>query len=558
MKRIVAFFLCVLLLCMPACSRKKKGFDYLTSDILSDYYSLSLAEITGGSYAIDLPTPMTEEEARRELRRMQLVHSSYDDPETAIDCYKNMPAYGDQAMIYYDVRLSENGESVLSNIFAESGALGVYIGYWEFPQFINDYNILFHSEKFSDALQQTMPSARTFGGNVVSGDIIVIDVDCMNASGGLEKGYSEVRIDTASLSLYESFLPTELLSTLVGRELGKEFSVSRTYVPTGASDPVTLTYNCVVTHKVTEEYRCVTVDVPAGNFSTEYSEALQSLNGKTAYVYYTIARYVDFAVPALDRSFLVDTLGLSTDETDPDLLVAAAIKQILYQNEQKQLYNEICSRVTDVILDKLLATDRVIKYPESVLDAEYEALVNEVTKAYEKDRAKAEAEGKTFAYSNIDAYAAYYYSYDPALYGSMKAFCEDEAKYQIKLRLTIFAMAQAAGIRYTEEKADEIFAVYMEQQIKSFTDQGVSLTEEERRMIYGSATASNGSKIYQEFVRLAIKFYATYQSVNLTQEDIASQFGTEADLRFRAVFRVAQMEVMEYVYRNNTWQDTTP
>ena len=140
----------------------------------------------------------------------------------------------------------------------------------------------------------------------------------------------------------------------------------------------------------------------------------------------------------------------------------------------------------------------------------------------------------------------------------MKAFCEDEAKYQIKLRLTIFAMAQAAGIRYTEEKADEIFAVYMEQQIKSFTDQGVSLTEEERRMIYGSATASNGSKIYQEFVRLAIKFYATYQSVNLTQEDIASQFGTEADLRFRAVFRVAQMEVMEYVYRNNTWQDTTP
>lgn len=558
MKRVVAFVLCVLLLCMPACSRKKKTFDYLTSDILSDYYSLSLSEITGGSYAIDIPASMTEEEARRELRRMQLIHSTYDDPKTATDCYQAMPAYGDQAMIYYDVRLSENGESVISNLFAESGALGVYIGYWEFPEFINDYNILFHSQQFSDALASTMPAARTFEGTVASGDVIVIDVDRMDASGALEKGYSEVRVDTASLSLYESFLPKELLSTLVGREFGKEFSVTRTYVPTGATEAVTVSYNCVVTHKVTEEYRCVKVDVPADNFNSEYSEAMQSLNGKTAYVYYTMARYIDFAVPALDRSFLVDTLGLPSDETDPDLLVAAAVRQILYQNEQKQLYNEICSRVTDVILDKLLATERVIEYPDSVLTAEYDALVDEVTRAYQTDKAKAESEGKIFAYSGIDAYAASYYSYDPAVYGSMKAYCEDEARYQIKLRLTIFAMAQAAGIHYSEAKVEEIFTVYMEQQIKSFTDQGISLTEDERRMIYGSTSASEGSKMYQEFVRLAIKFYASYQGVNLTQQDIASQFGTEANLRFRAVFRVAQMEVMEYVYRNNTWVDTTP
>ena len=558
MKRIVALFLCFLLLWLPSCSCQKREFDYLTSDILSDYYTLDLSEFTGGSYAIDIPSPMTVEEAEKKLRRLQLVHASYDDPAKATDCYLKNPVYGDTAMIYYDVRLSEDGESIVSNLFSETGAMGITIGYWEFPEFVSDYNVLFHGKEMSDALEQTYPATRTFDGTVAAGDIVVIDVDRLNSDGLLEKGYSEVRIDTSVVSLYESFLPEAFLSTLVGRELGKEFSYSHTYVPEGKTESVTETYNCIVTHKVTETYNYITVDVPADAFDSEYSEALQSLNGKTAYVYYNIARYIDYVVPALDRSFLVDQLGLPTDETEPSKLKEAAIKQLIFQNEKEQLYNEICSRVTDVILDKLLATERVIEYPANLLQAEYELLVNDVTEAYEKDKAQAASDGTEFKYSDINSYAANYYSYDPAQYASMKAFCEDEARYQIKLRLTIFAMAQAAGIRYSDKEADDTFATYMKYQSETYTDRGITLTEEERQMIYGSSAASEGSKAYNEFIRLAIKFYGTYQGVNLTQEDVISEFGTEETLRFRAIFRMAQLDVMEYVYRNNTWTDTTP
>ena len=164
MKRFLALALCAVMLFAASCSKKDKAFSYFSGDLAEEYYTLSLSEITGGKYSIDIPDPITEEEALRELRRKQLIEAYYDDPKTALDCYLNAPAYGDKVMIYYDVRLSPDGESVISNLFSKSGALPIDIGYWEFPEFIDDYNPIFHTQALSDALDGTAPASRVFSG----------------------------------------------------------------------------------------------------------------------------------------------------------------------------------------------------------------------------------------------------------------------------------------------------------------------------------------------------------------------------------------------------------
>lgn len=556
-KRVFILFLAALLLLLPACSRDK--FDYLTSDI-TKYYDIDLSEITGGSYSINLSPEITEEDAWRELRRLQLYYAKHNGGDD-LDQYLTAPQFGDEAMIYYDIALTPDGEGLVSNLFSEDGAHAVLIGLWEFPdEKLDDYNPILDSRELSDALTQQIPASRVTEGVVEFGDIIVIDFDWVDSSNVLdrEKSKAEVRIDTTSLALYENMYPKALLDALVGKKIGEEFSVPYSYTPEGAKEPISGRYQCIVTHKLLEgEYDCLAIDVPKDTFDKDYSEQMQSFNGKTAYLRYKMVRYIDYSVPELGPKLYVDILGLKTEETDPHEIEKIAVQQIVMQLTETRLLQEIYPQVTDVIMDKLFERDdRVKKLPKALYKKEYKALVDEVTDAYQADKAKAASEGKKFPYSNIDDYSAYYYDYDPSLFRDMEAFCKDEARYQLTLRLAIFGMAQVAGIRYSKEESDELFATYMEYQSRYFTQNGVSLTQEELELLHRDGKATNGEKRYAEYVQLVIKFYRL-QNVNLTAEQVAEEFGTKEELTFRAVFQAMQIEVMEYVFKNNEWTNKT-
>lgn len=556
-KRLLLILLAALLLFLPACSRD--NFDYLKSDI-TKYYDLDLSEIKDGTYAIELSPEITEEDAWRELRRLQLYYAKHNGGED-LDQYLDSPSFGDEAMIYYDIALTPDGEGLVSNLFSEDGAHAVLIGLWEFPdEKLDEYNPILDSRELSEALEKLIPVSRVTEGTVEFGDIVVIDFDRYDGSGVLdrEKSRTEVRIDTTALSLYEGAYPKEILDVLVGKPIGEEFSVSYSYTPEGKTEPVSGHYQCIVTHKLLEtEYECLAIDVPADTFDKEYSEQMQALNGKTVYLRYEMVRYIDYTVPELGPRFYVDTLGLKTDETDPHEIEKIALSQIQMQLTETRLLKEIYPQVTDVIMDKLFEReDRVKKLPKKLFDKEYKALVEEVTEAYRVDKAEAENKGTAFPYKNIDEYSAAYYEYDPALFDDMEAFCKDEARYQLTLRLAIFGMAQVAGIRYSEEESDELFATYMEYQCRYFTQNGVTLSEEELALLHGDGSASNGNKRYAEYVKLVEKFY-TQQGITLTAEQIMEEFGTKEDLKFRAVFQAMQITVMEYVYENNTWTNKT-
>lgn len=548
-KRLLALFLCLLLLFLSSCSQGGGGFNYLLSD-LTQYFKLDLSEITGGSYAIDIPDPYTEEDARREIRKIQLKEATCDQSVTEnTDMYLSKPVFGNEVMIYFDVKDAE-GQTIVSNLYTKTGAQNITIGEWEFPEMLgNNYNFIFHNKELSDALENTMPATRVAEGTVEAGDVVVVDFNRFNANGEVDESLYKVRIDTANLSDYEKFFPKVIADALVGKEFGKEYKVEDT--------DASVSYAFSIRHKMIETFDFLTVDIPEGTFDEGYSDRMQTLNGKTAYLSYTVAWYNNYVVPALDEHFYIDILGLKTTETDLQKIEQAAIRQLIYQKEQETLYNEICPQVSTVILDKLFETERVIKYPEKIVKAESNVLMKAVREAYDEAKATAEEEGTEFAYTTLDSYAADYYGYDPYLFATAEEFCMDEAKYQIKLRLAIFTMAQVAGIRYTLLEADSTFATYMEYQARTFTQQGVSLTEEEKALLVG-AGALKGSARYAEYLQLAVKFYKTYQELDLTTSEVAAEFGTEHQLRFRAIFQMLQMDVMTYVYENNTWTDTTP
>lgn len=555
-KRVFTLLLAALLLFLPSCARD--NFDYITSDI-TKYYDIDLSEITGGSYAVNFSDEITEEDAWRELRRLQLYYAKHDGGED-LDQYLSAPQFGDEAMIYYDIALTPDGEGLVSNLFSEEGAYSVLIGLWEFPdEKLDDYNLILDSRELSEALTTLVPVPRVTEGVVEAGDIIVIDYDRLTSSNVLKEGKTEVRIDMNSLSLYEGKYPQEILDALEGKTIGEEFSVPYTYTPEGETEPVSGRYQCIVTHKLLEgEFECLEIEVPENTFDKDYSEQMQALNGKTAYLRYELVRYVDYTVPMLGPIFYVDVLGLKTEEQDPDKVEKLAIEQIVMQLTQTRLMKEIYPKVTDVIMDKLFERDdRVKKFPKTLYKEEYNALVREVTAAFEQQKSSAEKNGIAFPYEDIDAFSAAYFSYDPALFSDMYDFCDDEAKYQLTLRLAIFGMAQVADIRYSEEECDALFATFMEYQCQTFTAKtGASLTEAELAQLHGDSTASKGDQRFAEFVALVIKFYRS-QGIHLNEKQVCDEYGSKEYLKFRAVFQAMQIDVMEYVYEHNEWTNKT-
>lgn len=559
MKQIFSLLIALCLLFgLASCGRGNLNY---TTDDITKYYDLALSEFTGGTYEIDLPDKITEEDAWSQLRYLQLYHSTRRGSES-LDVYLRRPEFGDTVFFYYDVVLEEGGDPVFSNLFTKAGASSATVGAWEFPQITaNNHNALIHNKAVSDSLAQTMPATRVLEGTVEKGDIVVIDYRILNSNNVVTERANEFRIDMNDLSLYEHIFPKEMLSSLLGKTLGEEVKIVHTQTPEGSDKAVTNTYAYTVTHKVQETYTTVKVELHEKAFNDTYSDTLQGLNGKTVYVRYTTARFIDFDVPDLDSTFYIDTLGLETKETDPEKIEAEAIKQVMKKLEDDQLMTMILPVVRDVIFEKILSRDdRVKKYPKDQVDDVYKALCREAQAEFEKAKQEAVNMGMDHGYKNIDDFAAEYFGYDEKEYSSMHAFCKEHAKYVVELRLLNFAIAQLGGIRYDSEKAEAYYATYLEYIIEAYKDPvyGLSLSEEELAAIRVRANGSETERLYLEYINILMKYYSVYQGLTLTEEGVQDMIGTMDKVLLEGLLSITEVNVQQYLYANNTWIDKTP
>ena len=555
MKRFLALSLCAVLLFLSACSGS--DFSYVTSD-MTEHFDLALDEITGGVYSIDLPPEVTEEDAWRQMRYFQLYYAKRNADNTdALDCYLGSPQFGDQAFIFYDVALSPDGDSVSTNLFSSFGAAGITLGFWEFPEKQeSSYNPLLDNQALSDLLLQTTPATRVFEGVVQAGDVVVLDYDLLSSDNILLEDKTEVRIDTRDLSLYESIYPASLLSAIVGKNIGEEYSLTFESTVDGKATTQVIKYK--VTHAVEEAWQSVAVDVPADWFSVdEHGAGLYSLNGKTVWVRFTLARYTDFIVPSLGTDFYINTLGLKTEETDPYAIERAAIEQSLFQLRQERLYQEVYPTVFEILLEKIFARDdRVKQFPKALVKTEYDLMVANVGRAYDTQKGKAESAGQAFPYANIDDFAESYYGYKSMGFKSYKDFCQAEAEYQVTLRLIVFTIAQLADLRVDMTAYEEYYKTALEYEMERYPY--VALTEAEERLLDATYGDAVGDRAYAAFVLFMKKLYEASQGITLTDEDIALQFGTREKTFENTAFNQTKYFVLAYIYENNTWNDSTP
>lgn len=562
MKRFLVLLLSLaLLLSFASCGKKWKDPDYISDDI-TNWFDISLSDFTGGTYYLDLPNEITDADVQKELRWLQLYHARLGN-DLDRDCYQGKPEFSDVVSFYYDLSLTPDGDSVFSNLFKEEGAEKITIGLWEFPQGkIEAANAIFDNKKFSDALQKTEPANRITEGVVESGDVVVLEYSVTNPQNVVEKSLSKVRIDTtdATLSLYEGVHPTAVLSHLVGKTIGEEYTVQDTFVPEGGSEAVTYTYKYKISYKVEETFNTVAITLAKDAFvdtpNYEYNAILKSLNGKNVYVRYSIMSYADYTPPKLNSSFYIDTLGLATDETDPAKVEQVALAAIKSKLEQQRLTEQVYPLIRNAVFDRIFErTDRVKVFPQKQVDKLYDELLEEVKASYE-----AEQKNYNFQYADLNDFTAAYFNYSLEEYPTAEDVCLAEAKERVTLRLLNFAIAQLAGINYSPEKCEEYYVTYLQYQIDGYTvpEYGIVISDEERSQIYATAGAERTDQLFEELLHLLVKYYSVYQQTTFTLDGMRELVGSKEDFLFEGLLSITEVNVQEYLYKNNTWIDTTP
>ena len=556
MKRFLALILSLsFLLALFSCGKREP--DYISGD-LTDWFDISLSDFFGGTYDVDLPNEITDEDVYKELRWLQLYHAIRGN-SGAGDVYNKPAEFADVAFFYYDVALTPDGESVFSNLFSAGGAEKVTIGLWEFPQGkVEKANALFDNKLFADTLTQTMPAGRVTEGVVEAGDVVVLNYSAFNEQNVLLESPTYVRIDTDanSFSHYENFYPKAILSDLIGKELGKEYTVTETFVPEGKTEEVTYTYRYKVSYKALETFRTVEISLAENAFDDTYNDVLQAMNGKTVYVRFAVSRIVDFDPPELDASFFIGTLGLSTQETDVEKIKAEAHEAIKNKLAEERLTQEVYPIIRNAVFDRIFErTDRVKKLPQTEVDRIYENLLSGIKASYEYDKTEL-----GFPYADINDYAAAYYNYSLEEYPTAEAVCRAEAEGTVTLRLLNFAIAQLAGIRYSPEKCEEYYLVYLQYQINGYTkpEYGIALTDAEREEIHRLAGDDKTDQLYEEMVHLFIKHYEIYEQISLTVEEMRETIGSKEEFLLAGLLEITEINVQEYLYENNTWNDITP
>ena len=142
----------------------------------------------------------------------------------------------------------------------------------------------------------------------------------------------------------------------------------------------------------------------------------------------------------------------------------------------------------------------------------------------------------------------------------MEDVCRAEAEETVTLRLLNFAIAQLADFRYSPEKTEQYYEVYLQHQIDGYTkpEYGIALTDEERAEIHLMAGDEKTDQLYEEMLHLFVKHYAIYEQAEVTVDDVKEIVGSKEDFLLDGLLKITEVNVQKYLYENNKWNDITP
>lgn len=439
---------CLLLLALSlvfgatACANRK--FDYLTTDMLT-YVRMEQTDFTGKSFSLsgDYVT-ITDEYALHQLDAKRLLNATFREED--VDTYTGTPDWGDEAYIYYHLSKEPQGDAVASNISGDIQP--VYIGFWDFPESWDKQTpSMYYLKALSDALQTTRPVGRVFDRPVATGDILRVWYEARTEDGTLVTSHGRMRSDASGAGL--SFLKEG--DDLIGVMPGESRSFTVTEKVGEEEKPVT--YTVTVAYIAEEQFATVALELPEDCFNENYAEHLQSLNGQTVYFQYILEYYTDMQIPSLrDETFLKRYIsGFSYDPasgTDmKDVAVEAYKKQL--QTEQNWSVGE---EMLNILLAEWLKENRVKKLPDTELESYLEDVKKTETESFESDREKA---GTTeYPYDSVDSYIR---EKTGGQYNTLERYARATARDYISYRLFVFAAAQVAGIRLSEEEAQDAY-----------------------------------------------------------------------------------------------------
>ena len=192
---------------------------------------------------------------------------------------------------------------------------------------------------------------------------------------------------------------------------------------------------------------------------TFFPENYQSaeLAGKTAYFIVTVEKLVEYDAPALDDTFVSETLKLSAEDLSAYDGETLAEKYRSYVRETILAENglDVESLIMEAFWESVMEGAVVKKYPEKQVEEGYEALINELEYYY----------SYYSAYYKYDEFMCLYIGLDVG--SDWKQFVRDLAKDQVKQQLIFYHIMNVEGFKPTGEKYDQLFDEYLVSALES-------------------------------------------------------------------------------------------
>lgn len=516
MKRVLTLFL-LLSLCLSLFSCGGASLNFVT-DSIKPYISFDLSDLKGGSY--ELTDTYGVYDAARAERKFRDDRLNAATPIGVKN--EGTVAFGDAAHLYYEVALTENGEGAFSNVYTGEGTQTLFLGYWEFLDQLpeDEYHPVFYNKTLSDFVTGMSVIPHITEGTVNAGDKVRVSYVCYDEKGIATEQASNVRIDTANLSLYEETeYPRFFLESLTGKTLGEKYEITGTKTvknADGATTETTVKYAVTPMYTVEEVFETVAVTLAPDTYDAEDGEAFTALNGKTVYFRVMLESYYAFTTPALTDTFLMETYGFVTGKTDPnEVLEVATEKLILLAAEKRE--EALREQALSVVMSKIRDEGGVRKYPKEQYDSYYDELYESLVQRHLEAREDALANGEVFTMT-VEQYAIYYLTYygyyDAEEYSSLDEYLEAQVESELDAKIILMGAAQLAELRLSEKE----YRALMEEELQKSLESEIA----------------NGN-------------------TTVTREELIEAAGGEEEALLIMVLDHAEKAVMEYIYKNNTW-----
>ncbi len=248
---------------------------------------------------------------------------------------------------------------------------------------------------------------------------------------------------------------------------------------------------------------------------TFFPENYQSseLAGKTAYFEVTVVEIEEYDVPALDETFIKETLGLSEEELAGYEGETLTEKYTAYLREQIMIDEglDVESLAIDAFWDSAIAGAVVKKYPEQQVKDTYDSILAELESYY-------------YYYYSV------YYEYDDfmCLYLGMsvgsdwQSYLTEIAKAQVKQQLLFYHIMNVEGLKPTAEEYEELFDEYL---VSALAENGITLEscgsaekfDESKQSYKTQLIEKNGEEYFKSMIYYQVTMDAIISYANVVE-----------------------------------------